>query len=198
MVVMCKVSTVCRLSVTFGSIIVGLVQPFVPVLPVVLRRVGGGSTSSFLATSSQTAKKRSWDCGTTTSCPPHLQIRPPRRSTSTSLKATGATTDVKQVLLAYLAKQNSDELRVPCGLECTNSERDQIATLIADLEQDPRNLVLSRNRGIIEAKEVLGEWELIYTSSRTMAINKSLSGLGRSTSDLARFSGMRQTLTGSK
>lgn len=187
-----KVSTVCRLLATFGSIIVGLVQPFAPVVPVLLRRVGGVSTPS------QTANKPSWDSGRTTSCPPHLQIRPPRRSRATSLNATGATTDVKQVLLSYLAKLNSDELRVPCGLECTNSERDYIATLIADLEQDTRNLVLSRNRGTIEAKEVLGEWELLYTSSRTMAINKSLSGLGRSTSDLARFSGLRQTLTGSK
>jgi hypothetical protein len=154
--------------VAFGFIMVGLVHPFVPVSPVALRSVGGGS------------------------------ILPPRASTATMLKATDAATDVKQELLACLAKLNTDELRIPCGLECTDNERDQIAKLIADLEQDPRNLVLSRNRGTIEAKELLGEWELLYTSSRTMAINKSLSGLGRSTSDLARFSGLRQELTGSK
>jgi len=88
--------------------------------------------------------------------------------------------------------------RLPCGLECTEKEHSQIAQLIAATEADEvNNLVLSR-RGKIEAKDVLGEWKLLYTSSRTMAINKSLSGLGRSSSELANFAGLRQKLTGSK
>ena len=46
-------------------------------------------------------------------------------------------------------------------------------------------------------KYILGTWELTYTSSRTMIINRSLSGLGRSTSDLAKNLGLKMTLSGS-
>jgi hypothetical protein len=70
--------------------------------------------------------------------------------------------------------------------------------MVSALEGDPNNLVASRRNGKIESKELLGDWNLLYTSSRTMIINKSLSGLGRSVSSLANFAGLRQTLTGSK
>eukprot|EP00536_Pseudo-nitzschia_multiseries_P018885 jgi/Psemu1/316394/fgenesh1_kg.3309_\ len=62
----------------------------------------------------------------------------------------------------------------------------------------PTNLVTS---GTVRSakdlvKHILGTWDLRYTSSRTMIINKSLSGLGRSTSDLARNLGLTMTLSG--
>jgi len=122
------------------------------------------------------------------------RLRPlPTRKTSTCLHVTP-----KENLLSFLSELTDNPDRLPCGLECTEKEHSQIAQLIAATEADEvNNLVLSR-RGKIEAKDVLGEWKLLYTSSRTMAINKSLSGLGRSSSELAIFAGLRQKLTGSK
>jgi hypothetical protein len=60
---------------------------------------------------------------------------------------------------------------------------------------EPKNAV---NDGKINAAMVIGEWELLCTSSTAMIINKSLSGLGRSTSDMAQFSRLVQKLAGSK
>jgi hypothetical protein len=68
--------------------------------------------------------------------------------------------------------------------------------MVVDLELEPANAV---NNGKINAAMVIGEWELLYTSSgTTMITNKSLSGLGRSTSDMAQFSGLVQKLAGTK
>ena len=117
-----------------------------------------------------------------------------------------ATTDSspKEELLSLLSSLETTTTttaameRLPCGLECTDSERDQISQIVSILEKEPSNLVVSRPNGRIEAKDLLGDWKLLYTSSRTMIINKSLSGLGRSSSSLATFAGLRQRLTGSK
>ena len=99
-------------------------------------------------------------------------------------------------LLSFLASLPSD--RLPCGLDCTDQERDKIAALIDDLVvNDPANKVVLQ-RGQVKDQDILGEWNLLYTSSRTMMINKSLSGLGRSESELAKVSSIRHKLTGSK
>lgn len=92
---------------------------------------------------------------------------------------------------------NDPDNRLPCGLDCTDTERERVQALISKLELEPRNLVRLKN-GKIDVVQVLGEWEMLYTSSRSMRINKSLSGLGRSASTMAQFVSLRQRLRGSK
>jgi len=87
--------------------------------------------------------------------------------------------------------------RLPCGMECSEEERTKIATLVADLELSPDNLLLQRNGNIL-VEDVLGEWELLYTNSKAMIVNKSLSGLMGSPGNKAEFGGVRQRYTGSK
>jgi len=93
----------------------------------------------------------------------------------------------------------------PCGFDCTDPERKIISDLIYSLESTPSksNLVTSAtNRGNIKngfySKQIMGGWNLRYTSSHTMIINQSLSGLGRSTSQQAQFQSLKKYLTGSK
>lgn len=118
--------------------------------------------------------------------------------------------------LEYLQSLNcdSDDGRVnvgerrPWGLDCSDKERDQIlenvqALLDMDNNSNSNNLIAggnASNNRIWSAKDltqhILGTWDLKYTNSRTMIINKSLSGLGRSTSDLAFNLGLQMIMTG--
>jgi hypothetical protein len=97
--------------------------------------------------------------------------------------------------LSFLHNNCPDNM--PCGLGCNEEERQFVSKMISGLCGDQNNLLVSRN-GKIEATDIIGEWDLLYTSSRTMVINKSLSGLGRSSSESANFSNLRQKLTGNK
>jgi hypothetical protein len=74
-------------------------------------------------------------------------------------------------------------------------EKKRVLELVADYLAINENCVVSSG-GQMKAKDVLGEWDLIYTSSRSFSINKSLSGLGRSQSESAKFGGLRQKLSG--
>ena len=122
------------------------------------------------------------------------------------------TSDTKSDLLSYLEElQNLDcekmnrevyvGKRQPWGLDFTDKERTTVFEKIDALcvEGDSSNLL--RVGSIINSEKeltrhVLGAWDLKYTSSRTMLINKSLSGLGRSTSDLVENKGLRMNLKG--
>eukprot|EP00537_Pseudo-nitzschia_pungens_P000482 CAMPEP_0172364698 /NCGR_PEP_ID=MMETSP1060-20121228/7757_1 /TAXON_ID=37318 /ORGANISM="Pseudo-nitzschia pungens, Strain cf. cingulata" /LENGTH=477 /DNA_ID=CAMNT_0013087755 /DNA_START=163 /DNA_END=1599 /DNA_ORIENTATION=+ len=90
--------------------------------------------------------------------------------------------------------------RRPWGLDCSDRERAQIFDNILALLAGGSQTNLIASGSIRSAKDltkhILGTWDLRYTSSRTMIINKSLSGLGRSTSDLARNLGLTLTLSG--
>ena len=111
---------------------------------------------------------------------------------------TCSTTVSLDDLLSAITAIDDEPLTVlPCGLDCKDSTREEISELITQLRQSDANLVKT-NGGVVEVKSLLGSWSLLYTSSLTMIINKSLSGLGRSTSDTANFSGLTQTLSGSK
>jgi hypothetical protein len=79
-------------------------------------------------------------------------------------------------------KDNTND-RLPCGLDCTEKERLHVSTLVNQLLLQPEN---KANGNVVPVADILGDWNLLYTSSRTMMINKSLSGLGRSESDLAK------------
>jgi len=110
------------------------------------------------------------------------------------------TMSVKQILLAYfddLRSSSSTGNRLPCGFDCEDRERDLIQKGIDALEKESENLIF-RNGGKLKSNDIMGNWNLLYTSSRTMIINKSLSGLGRSTSDKAIFRGIQMRLTGNK
>ena len=108
------------------------------------------------------------------------------------------TTVTLEELLSAISAIDDEPLTVlPCGLDCKDSTREEISELITQLRQSDANLV-KKNGGVVEVKSLLGTWSLLYTSSLTMIINKSLSGLGRSTSDTANFSGLTQTLSGTK
>ena len=125
--------------------------------------------------------------------------------TKARTKEKATTTDPKTDLLSYLeAMQNLENeagRRQPWGLDFTDKERTTVFEKIDALcvEGDGSNLLRVGN--IINSdkeltKHVLGAWDLKYTSSRTMLINKSLSGLGRSTSDLVENKGLRMDLRG--
>jgi hypothetical protein len=103
----------------------------------------------------------------------------------------------KEDLLSYLTQVHSyDKIKLPCGFDCTDKEREVIQEFITTLETTP-NLVLVNN-GKVDESQVMGEWDLLYTSSRTITINKSLSELGPSSSSMAQFEGIRKRLTGTK
>jgi len=100
--------------------------------------------------------------------------------------------------MAINARNNQ---RLPCGLECDESERIIIADLIASLSSvaapEAANLVTNPTKRLTTT-QAMGEWDLLYTCSRAMLINRSLSGLGRSTSAKAQFLGLRKRLSGSR
>lgn len=117
-------------------------------------------------------------------------------TTETEEKAEGKTV-VKEALLKYLAEIHSlDDARLPCGFDCSDNERQIVQEMLTALEST-ENLVIQGN-GKVDESKVMGEWNLLYTSSRTMTINKSLSGLGRSSSDMAKFESLRMRLAGTK
>ncbi len=101
---------------------------------------------------------------------------------------------MKKDLLNLIDDFGCDEERMPCGLESTESEMQQILTMVAELEGQPSNIVLSSGGDVIPS-EVAGDWELLYTTSSTMKFNKGLSGL---VPPNGKFGGLRQTLKASK
>lgn len=87
---------------------------------------------------------------------------------------------------------------MPCGLDANEKEQDLVASVIAEVEQDQdHNLVVQQN-GKITFDNLKGDWKLLYTSSRAMTINKSLSGLGRSSSEYSQLVSLVQKLGGNK
>jgi hypothetical protein len=99
-------------------------------------------------------------------------------------------------LLSYI--DNNDPMKVSCGLDASDKERQVVASVIQQVEDDAAHNWATIPKGKITFADLAGEWKLLYTSSRTMCINKSLSGLGRSSSDMAQFSSLVQKLGGTK
>jgi hypothetical protein len=109
--------------------------------------------------------------------------------------ASSCTAKETQLLdyLDTLYSKNND--RLPCGLDCTEKERLQVSNMVNHLLEESSSSNKANN---VKAADIVGEWNLLYTSSRTMMINKSLSGLGRSESDMAKVASIRQKLSGTK
>eukprot|EP00565_Helicotheca_tamesis_P004622 CAMPEP_0185730270 /NCGR_PEP_ID=MMETSP1171-20130828/9180_1 /TAXON_ID=374046 /ORGANISM="Helicotheca tamensis, Strain CCMP826" /LENGTH=578 /DNA_ID=CAMNT_0028399285 /DNA_START=409 /DNA_END=2145 /DNA_ORIENTATION=+ len=105
-----------------------------------------------------------------------------------------AVPSVKPDLLSLLLDIAEDETRIPCGLDCTEREEREISDIVAVLEQEPTNKVITQN-GIIETEDIIGTWDLLYSSSATMKYNEGLSGLA---GGVSKFSGLKQKLEGNK
>ena len=100
----------------------------------------------------------------------------------------------KKDLVDFIAELGLDEDRLPCGLESSEREIQEILDIAAVLESGSSNLVIS-NGGDILPSDVVGEWQLLYTTSSTMKFNKGLSGL---VPPNGKFGALKQKLTASK
>jgi len=119
---------------------------------------------------------------------------------------------IKADLVSYLEEMTATaklNKQLTCGLDCTDAQREVIYDLITSLATiiSPVNLVTStytstststNKKKKMSETNAMGDWDLLYTCSHAMLINRSLSGLGRSTSAKAQFQGLRKRLSGSK
>lgn len=113
---------------------------------------------------------------------------------STSNERT--TSETKEQLFATVDSLNADKERLPCGLESTESEKRYVQELAATLEAERTNSVRQK-QGAIEMADLIGQWELLYSSSSAMSYNKGLSGLGGSFPN-GSFGGLKMKLQASK
>lgn len=105
-----------------------------------------------------------------------------------------STESLKADLLSYVNLLNSNKDTMPCGLESLESEMQRVLELAKTLENEPSNIVVS-SEGNIPLDDVVGEWDLLYTTSATMKFNKGLSGL---VPPAGKFGGLRQKFTATK
>ena len=103
---------------------------------------------------------------------------------------------LKEDLLDLLEDLNTDEDRLPCGLEADEQEQDAIQELVEALERTSTNQIREK-QGEISRDDLAGTWELLYSSSSAMKFNKGLSGLGGSFPN-GRFAGVKQVLKANK
>lgn len=92
--------------------------------------------------------------------------------------------------------EDQDDESLACGLDSSEKDRKQVLNIVTALEDQPSNLIRQK-KGNIEATDLTGTWELIYSSSSAMRFNKGLSGLGGSFPN-GRFAGLKQKLTTTK
>lgn len=97
----------------------------------------------------------------------------------------------KEEILDAIADLEGDGV-LPCGLEATEREQREVLSIIEMVENEPTNLIRSK-QGAIAPQELAGTWELLYSSSSAMKFNKGLSGLGGSFPN-GRFSNLKQKL----
>jgi len=112
-----------------------------------------------------------------------------------------AVKELKDELLEYIediAKLAEEEGQQPCGLDCSELEQERVLEIVSELEREPYNqvtVVSASGGGAVEKEELVGTWELLYSSSSTMKYNEGLSGLA---GGLTRFGGLRQDLSATK
>ena len=111
-------------------------------------------------------------------------------------QAAQASNEAKTQLLALLEEMNSDNERLPCGLESTEQEEKVVMDIVNQLEQASSNIVREK-QGKIQLTDMAGGWRLLYSSSSAMKFNKGLSGLGGSIPN-GKFGGLIQNLQASK
>jgi hypothetical protein len=101
-------------------------------------------------------------------------------------------------LLEDLDRIGEEEGRQLCGLDCTELEQERVLEVVGELEREPYNKVVTVSAsggGAVGKEELVGDWQLMYSSSSTMKYNEGLSGLA---GGLTRFGGLQQKIIGSK
>ena len=127
-------------------------------------------------------------------------------SSSSSMEKEGGANKVsdekelKEELLELLddiAKASAEDGKLMCGLDSSELEQERVLEVVSELERELYNRVVSYESGGVGAskEELVGTWELIYSSSSTMKYNEGLSGLA---GGLTRFGGVLQTLMATK
>lgn len=110
---------------------------------------------------------------------------------------TVSSNRIKKDLLNFIDLiENDDEEALRCCLDSTEEDQKQVLNIVTALEAQPTNLIKQKS-GNIDAKDLTGTWELIYSSSSAMKFNKGLSGIGGSFPN-GRFGGLKQKLTATK
>lgn len=100
-------------------------------------------------------------------------------------------------LLSFIDKRIEGR-NMACGLEATEKEQDLVKNVAKEVEDDEKHNLVLQKQGKITFSDLEGDWTLMYTNSRTIGINKSLSGLGRSQSEHSNLLGLVQKLGGTK
>jgi DNA-binding transcriptional MerR regulator len=107
--------------------------------------------------------------------------------------------DLKEELLELIQDLDQvaeEEGRQPCGLDCTELEQERVLEVVGELEREPYNRVsITGNSNAVPKEDLVGNWDLIYSSSSTMKYNEGLSGLA---GGLTKFGGVQQRLTATK
>jgi hypothetical protein len=103
---------------------------------------------------------------------------------------------VKKDLLGFLESIGYGEDSLPCGLDSTEAEQKQVLNIVTALEDQPTNMIRLKNANI-EMVDLVGKWDLMYSSSSAMKFNQGLSGIGGSFPS-GKFGGLTQKLETSK
>ena len=109
--------------------------------------------------------------------------------------------ELKEELLEVIedfAKLAAEEGLQLCGLDGSELEQERVLEVVNELEREPYNQVVALSAsggGAVKKEELVGLWELIYSTSSTMKYNEGLSGLA---GGLTRFGGLQQELTSTK
>lgn len=112
-----------------------------------------------------------------------------------------AVRELKDELLEYIEDitQLADEEGLQlCGLDSSELEQERVVEIVTELEREPYNRVVELDAsggGAVDREELVGSWDLVYSSSSTMKYNEGLSGLA---GGLTTFGGLRQTLSATK
>jgi len=101
-------------------------------------------------------------------------------------------------LLVDISKLQEEQGLQMCGMDCSEEEQERVVEVVSELEREPYNQVLSltsSGSGAIQKQELVGTWDLLYSSSSTMKYNEGLSGLA---GGLTKFGGLQQQLSATK
>lgn len=109
--------------------------------------------------------------------------------------------ELKEELLEFIediVKLAEEEGQLMCGLDSSDLEQERVLEVVTELERESYNKVVAMSAsggGAIKKEELVGSWDLIYSSSSTIKYNEGLSGLA---GGLTTFGGLQQELSSTK
>jgi len=83
-------------------------------------------------------------------------------------------------------------LPLPCGMNAEEDDDKLVGNIVSALEQEAGNII-QQSKGVITPETLVGDWQLLYSTSNAMRFNQGLSGIGGSFPN-GRFGGLTQTL----